>query len=296
MEETRLKIAKKDIVNYFENSGQNIYNKSDIETILSVNRKFWRLLSSTKVDEFLYFLVKETKMKRVELNFSYRKIIKYIWNDVPLYTFILSLKDNSYFSHYTAIYFNDLTEQIPKTIYLNQEQALKGFVSSDLEQERIDAAFKRPVRISKNTAIYKNSKIVIINGKNTGQLGVIDIPDPDKKSEKGAIVRVTNIERTLIDATVRPVYSGGVFEVLKAYKMAKERVSVNKLSAMLKQLNFIYPYHQAIGFYLEKSGVYNEKQIKIIEKYQRKYDFYLTHQMKEVEYSKKWKLFYPKGF
>ena len=78
--------------------------------------------------------------------------------------------------------------------------------------------------------------------------------------------------------------------------MAIERISINKLSAMLKKLNFTYPYHQAIGFYLEKAGVYSESQIKIIEKFQRKYDFYLTHQMKDVEYSEKWKLFYPKGF
>ena len=60
--------------------------------------------------------------------------------------------------------------------------------------------------------------------------------------------------------------------------MAIERISINKLSAMLKKLNFTYPYHQAIGFYLEKAGVYSESQIKIIEKFQRKYDFYLTHQ------------------
>ena len=64
-------------------------------------------------------------------------------------------------------------------------------------------------------------------------------------------LRFTNLERTLIDAAVRPVYAGGVFEVRKAYQLAKEKVSVNRLAALLQKLNYIYPYHQAIGFYLE---------------------------------------------
>ena len=67
-------------------------------------------------------------------------------------------------------------------------------------------------------------------------------------SEHGPL-RFTNLERTLIDATVRPVYAGGVFEVRKAYELAKEKVSVNRLAALLQKLDYTYPYHQAIGFY-----------------------------------------------
>lgn len=33
-------------------------------------------------------------------------------------------------------------------------------------------------------------------------------------------IRVTDLERTLIDIAVRPAYSGGVFEVLEAFKNA----------------------------------------------------------------------------
>jgi len=37
---------------------------------------------------------------------------------------------------------------------------------------------------------------------------------------------------------------------------------------------------EAIGFYLEKAG-YKDSQIKLLNKFAIKYDFYLTHQMKE---------------
>ena len=125
----------------------------------------------------------------------------------------------------------------------------------------------------------------------TGSQGIIETEAPE-----GEKVRVTNVERTLIDITVRPFYAGGIFEVLKAFKLAKERVSINKLAVMLNKIGYIYPYHQAIGFYLEKSGVYKESAIKIFRKMNMNCDFYLTYQMKDEAYSKDWRLFYPKGF
>ena len=71
--------------------------------------------------------------------------------------------------------------------------------------------------------------------------------------------------------------------------------SVNKMISYLKRLEFIYPYHQAIGFYLERAG-YTNTQLSLVEKIEKKYDFYLDYGMKETDYSKKWRLFYPKGF
>ena len=54
--------------------------------------------------------------------------------------------------------------------------------------------------------------------------------------------------------------------------------------------------HQAIGFYLEKSGVYDEDEIKVLKEIPMDFDFYLEHKMKETEHSETWKLYYPKDF
>jgi len=238
---------------------------------------------------FIELMLKRTKLRKVVLKFRYRTFTKYIWGDASEYEILSSLDPRSYFTHYTAMYFQGLTEQIPKTIYLNIEQPPK-YSRGELEQSRIDMAFSGPVRVSKNIAHYKGKKIFLLNGMYTGQLGVIEMEAPDRSP-----IRVTNIERTLIDITVRPVYSGGIFEVLNAYRNARGQSSVNKLAAMLKKMELTYPYHQAIGFYLERAG-YKESSIRLLRKFDTKYDFYLMHGMKETSYSKEWRLYFPKGF
>jgi hypothetical protein len=93
---------------------------------------------------------------------------------------------------------------------------------------------------------------------------------------------------------VRPAYSGGIFQVVKAYSTAKERVSTNRLVATLKKLGYIYPYHQAIGFLMEVAG-YDEIRCRMLRQLGMNYDFYLAHGLKKPKYSKEWRVYYPEG-
>lgn len=290
MAKTRISIAKPDIIKLFNETPQKIFDLSELKRILDENRTFWRLAMSMSYSDFVKYLVAKTKLKKHVFNFSYRPIIRYVWGDVPLYELLLRLKSNSYFTHYTAVYFHNLTEQTPKTIYINVEQEKKPRSKGDLVQERIDAAFKRHTRLSNNLAEYQDRAIRMLNGMYTGNIGVIEMSGPDEES-----LRITDVERTLIDITVRPEYAGGVHEVLKAFRFAKDKLSVNRLVATLKKINYVYPYHQAIGFYLEKAGVYNKSQLDLVQRFEMKYNFYLMHKMKDYEYSRQWRLYFPKG-
>ena len=287
---TRIAIAKPDIAKLFDEHPQKIFDPSGIQRILDENRSFWRLAKNMSYSDFINYLVEKTKLKKQVFNFSYRPIIRYVWGNVPLCELILSLKPNSYLTHYTAVYFHDLTEQVPKTIYVNVEQERKSRPKSALVQERIDAAFKRPTRLSNNIAKYQGWTIRMLNGMHTGNLGVIKMSGPD-----GEKLQITDVERTLIDITVRPEYAGGIHEVLKAYRLAKDKISVNRLIATLKKINYIYPYQQVVGFYLEKAGVYTQSQLDLVRRFDMKYNFYLMHGMKDSGYSSQWRLYYPKG-
>jgi len=291
MASPRLEIAKPHIIEFFNSHPEHIFKRTSIEKIFKDNFKTWNLAHTITVLNLIKFLKENGKLRELKFQFPTQKIVRYVWAENPsLYEVVSTFYPDSYFTHYTAVYLNELTDQVPKSVYINFEQPAKGNRDGSLVQERIDHAFANKQRMTNNFASYDDFKIYVLNGMRTKKAGVIEAAGPNNEK-----IFVTNIERTLIDITVRPAYAGGVFEVLRAYKAAKDRVSINKLVAMLKQLDYIYPYHQAIGYYLEKAG-YEASQVNLLKKIALNYDFYLTHQMKEKDYSEKWRLYYPKGF
>jgi len=284
-------IAKPKIEAFFENSGQRVFTPNYLETIVANMGAEWRLALSTSVKSFTEFLIEKSKLKKIDLKFPTQTSTRYLWGEETqdiVFELALSLKPRSYLSHYTALFFHNLTEQIPKNIYVTFEQPDRKR-GTELSQKAIDEAFKKKVRETSNITIYKDYTITILNGQFTGNTGVLKQFGEDRRE----YLPVTNLERTLIDIAVRPIYSGGVLEVAKAYKNASTKVQINKLNAYLKQIDFIYPYFQAIGFYLELAEV-PEKRLGYIENsWDKKFDFYLTHDIQEKSYSKRWNLYYP---
>lgn len=288
---TRFQIAKRDIISLLDREAKGVLDIYSISRILDRNKRFWRLPEGLTTSRFIKLLTENTKLKRHELNFPRKKYIRFTWGEESVYQLALSLERDPYFTHYTAMYWHNLTDQIPKTIYVNYEQRPKRYVPDRLLQVNIDRALRNAQRESKNIAMVGDFKVCMLNGKYTDRLGVTEmVTDGNER------LMLTDIERTLIDIVVRPAYSGGIYEVLNAYRRAVKKVSINKLCAILRKIKYIYPYHQAIGFYLERAGVYREAQIKLLKRFDFEYDFYMTHQMKETEYSKEWRLYYPKGF
>lgn len=283
-----LKQDKNYILSYLSSYKKNILSIKDIGNILN-DLKYGELnlplsISRTK---FEAFLIENNILKKHEIKLYNKTMTKYIFGDVSNYEIALSISPKSYLSHYTAMFLHGLTDNVPKTIYTNTEQYKKSIEDpSPMEQLNIDRAFSRPMRTTNNIAKLKDFNVVLINGKNVERLEVIDIEINNKS------LPITSLERTLIDIVTRPNYAGGVEEILNAYKEAKGKFSTSRLLATLKKFNYKYPYHQAIGFYLEKAG-HEENILKRFDKLDKTYDFYLTYQMKEKSYSKRWKLYYP---
>jgi hypothetical protein len=287
---SRIEIARPDIIKSFEGSPKRVYTKSDLARVLSSNRAFWRLTQGTTVDYFIRFLTDTSRLRQISLaSANYSGFVRYAWGEVSSYQVALAVRPRSYLSHGTALLLHGLTDQVPKTIYANQEQSPKPVSSGELTQGAIDRAFSNQQRRSGYVLEYEQWRIVLLSGKNTGNLGVVKIAGPLQEQ-----LDVTSVERTLIDIAVRPIYAGGVFQVLDAYKAAREHVSVNTLIATLKKLNYVYPYHQVIGFYMQRAG-YEDKRYERLKNLGLNFDFYLTYGMKQPEFDQQWRLRYPKG-
>lgn len=290
---SRLQIAKPFIAAFFNEGSKKVFKRRDLSNILEENRSKWHIPESVYTRKFLEFLVEENIIREVELRAELYEVEehRYLSGNPSPYAVALSLRKNLYLSHGSAVFIHNLNDQIPKTIFVNYEQSPKPS-GSGLTQEGIDKAFSHTQRQSKFSFDFDDYHILLLNGKATGRLEVSQINGPN-----GELLDVTKLERTLIDIAVRPAYAGGVFQVLEAYKGAKESASLNTLIATLKKLNYVYPYHQAIGFYMERAGYPESKWSKLL-KMGTKFDFYLTHQIPEDgrKYDSKWRLYYPSGF
>jgi len=297
------------VQNTFDKNPQRIFTSNDLKRIVLQQQSTWLLTpkSPEEAKELLdthqaiaidsltsraitSAIVKETPLQKITFPFPYRTVIRFAWGDVPTFQLIQSVEPEGYFTHFTALQFHGLTQQIPKTIYFNDEQHTTGG-GANLTQHGLDNAFKGKCRISQNVIDFRDYKVCRVNGRHTGQLGVIT-----PRFFDGSEVRVTNLERSLIDATVRPAYSGGIFEVAHAYKAAAPDLSIPRLINMLPDLNFVYPYHQAIGYYLQRSGCFSESDLAPLRDLEMAFDFYLDYGIRNKEYVSEWRLFIPQRF
>ncbi|HFZ6229783.1 TPA: hypothetical protein ACILPC_003650 [Clostridioides difficile] len=285
-----LKLIKPKINKYLEELNEGILSSVDILGLLNFCKNELMLPKKTSIDELIDFLLDANILKIQKILLNDKIIKKYIYKEnITFYDLALSINKKAYLSHYSAMYINNLTDNVPKVIYINIEQSKKNTSNIELTQEMINQSFEKPFRTTNKIYNIENTfnNIYSLNGKFTDKLGI-------KKIEfEGSLIEVTNLERTLIDIVVRPQYSGDVFEVLNAYKMAKGRLSTNRLKSMLKKLEYTYPYHQAIGLYMEKAG-YEDKQLNLLKSIPIQYDFFLTNEMKNPNYSSEWKIYYPR--
>ena len=274
---------------YFETNSKRTFTFSDLESILLEHAQTWNLPRSMTPQPFVEMLLSTTKLRKLKLHSSdYPALLRYSWgkNASPV-SVAVSVKNGAFFSHASAMWIHGLNRD-HKNIFVNKEQSEKRPNSGQLSQEAIHRAFRNQQRRSRLAYKYRDSAITVLSGKYTGRLEI-----EVAKAPSGEDIHVTSLERTLVDITVRPVYAGGVPAVLEAFRLARNRASVQKLVKFLTKLNYTYPYHQSIGFYLKRAG-YSEQEQQIAKTKGLQFDFYLCHGLKDPLFDQDWRIFFPR--
>ncbi len=285
--------ARPRILGFFEQSRQRVFRASELAEVLEQQRGVWKVAASINATAFVEFLLESTRFREAEVkpvnHPESARVVRYVWQGASPFQMGLSLRKGAYLSHATAVFLHGLTDQIPRVVYVNSEQSAKYPRPAELTQDSIDRAFTSKQRQSTFLFQGGGAQFLLLSGKHTGRLEVSTL------NFEGEDLLVTKLERTLIDITVRPTYGGGVYQVLQSYRAAKDRISVGTLIATLRKLGYVYPYHQAIAFYMKRAG-YGEHQYSRLKDLGLEYNFYLAHDMRERDLDRELRVFYPKGF
>jgi hypothetical protein len=277
------------LTQYFENNSDRTFSLSDLESLFVDKAREWNLPPSMTQQTFVQMLLHRTKLRQLRLpSPNYSSLLRYGWGaNISPISIAASIKDDAFFSHGSAMWIHGLGQD-EKNIFINSEQSEKPRNFGRLTQDAIHRAFQNQQRRSKRIYKYQRTTITVLNGKHTGRMDVGPSTSPS-----GHKVEVTSLERTLIDITVRPGYSGDVRGVLQAFRLAKNRISVQKLIALLDKFDYTYPYHQSIGFYLKHAG-YGDADQLVAKRDGLKFDFYLCHGLKDPLFDLDWKVFFPR--
>jgi hypothetical protein len=274
---------------YFETNSKRAFTFSDLESILLEHAQRWNLPRSMTPQTFVKMLLSKTKLRELRLRSSdYPTLLRYTWgNHASPVSVAVSVKNGAFFSHASAMWIHGLNRD-HKNIFINKEQSEKRPNPGQLSQEAIHRAFQSQQRRSRLAYKYRDTTITVLSGKYTGRLEV-----EVAKAPSGDELHVTSLERTLVDITVRAVHAGGAPAVLEAFRLARNRASVQKLMEFLTKLGYTYPYQQSIGFYLKRAG-YSEQDQLLAKTKGLQFDFYLCHGLKDPAFDQDWKIFFPR--
>lgn len=216
------------------------------------------------------------------------------WNP---YEVARALFPNGYFCNLTAVYHHALTNQVPSRIYVGIEAMRKKdqqrAKTVALSNHAIFEAFAQPHRMTKRVYKFQKHEIAVTERVGRRCVGVEAVHGNAGICPQES--QVTSLERTLIEAVVHPQYNGGLSTVVDILRVGLKKIDKRRFLDLYEDLDYLYPYWQAIGFLCERLG-FADVAAATERRFTAKNEFYLDHLAKTSwEFDPKWQIHYPKG-
>lgn len=282
---------KNELVSYFQQPRrlQALREESDVimkETRYKIQANFLRALLKEEIIQPYKF--KAENGKNITLYSSVQM------DGLSPYEIARGMFPKGYFCNLSAVYYQSLTNQVPKTVYVcTESNAKKKRTNDELNDSKLRQAFLKPSRHTKFRFEFREFDIVVTEKMAGTGSGVVSSETAAGLLPSSA--RIAGVERALIDAVVCPQYNGGVSSIPDYFKHAHGKIDVRKLIGIYRELDFIYPYFQAIGFFMERTGM-PELANAVRAEFTPQNKFYIDHSAKASwKYDDRWMIYYPGG-
>lgn len=262
----------------------DFYSSKELRLLMNKLKDNGYIAQSLNFNTFYNRLV-ENGLKQEIVTINENNIVRYFFNtNLDIFKKSLALQKGSFLSMSTALNYQGLSDFSDNFIYISKEQPDKNiylYNDNKLSQEKIDSAFKKDYRRTKSFGKIEDKFVVLLNPKYSANYEVIKYND----------IMVSSINRALIEMIVNVQYFKSSKKIIEAFRPIKNSIVLEKVYNTLEHFNFIYPYYQCVGFYLEKIG-FNKDELKSFTHKISSFDFYTEKNLDSYSYDVFWKIYY----
>lgn len=203
---------------------------------------------------------------------------------------------DSFIGFGSAMYWNDLTDQIPKIYHVATERKKKTLGShfEEVDDDYLMDQFMRAVKSPSYYAAYRGIQYILSERDFSDRAGIVR--KSLKLNDRKIIFNITDKERTILDSIAFPEKSGGIKNVIDVASRSFRKLSSEKLIDYYSRIHFTYPYWQRIGLIFDRVGGRAIPE-KMMDRFKKpKFEFFLDRQYRsDWIFDDKWKVYYPKG-
>ncbi|BDA77433.1 hypothetical protein LPTSP3_g03630 [Leptospira kobayashii] len=95
---------------FFRKEGDQIFSYKELDSVIEEHRERLKINSTISFKKLVQQLLENDILKEAEFNFPTRKERRYSPIEHNIYVWTHSLYNKAYFSHYSALFLNQLTE------------------------------------------------------------------------------------------------------------------------------------------------------------------------------------------
>ncbi|MFA7083998.1 MAG: hypothetical protein WC141_05620 [Arcobacteraceae bacterium] len=276
---------------YFTLNKQTILNKikeydyvstEQLKEILQAFKEESLVSTNLSFNAFLLKLIDEgitqnsvTIRGHIKIRYTFKK-------DFDIYNFCNALEKNSYFSMTTSLNIQGLSNYRSDYIFVSKERVAR--VEQDnikLLQINIDNAFAKKPRRTTAYDKVENYMVIMLEANNTAAYEIIDYNG----------FKLSSVNRAFVEIISNIHYFQTSNKALELFSSIKNNLDIDKIYTILEKFDFIYPYFQLAGFYLENIGFSKNELIKYYKK-KSELNFYTEKNRDTYLFDEHWNIYY----